>query len=859
METLTVETSIPSVSSPIPTACFEDSPEPSSTTRIISKRVTSQDVTPSLDNISTLANRFDDILGVTTTTVDSHGEKADVSNMETTITASPTPTLRIYKDHLKKPKKILDALNDLSWVEAMQEELFQFKIQNVWSLVDCLKGVKPIGTKWVLKNKKDERGIVIRNKARLMAQGHTQEEEIDYDEKKDGIFLSQDKYVGDILKKFAYSDVRSANTPMDKENPWEKTELGKIGCQFLGRRLISWQCKKQKIMATSTTEAEYVAAASGCEQVLWIQNQLLDYGHHFIRDCFEKKLISVDHIHTDNNVVDLLTKPFDVGRFQYLVVEQAMRGYVKGNHVIYTTFPHHTPSPEAQQTSPTTHSSSLLLPVINEPLPTVIPFDTPQLRQYTRRARIAQSSALPPVADEPASPIRDDMIQYQGLLPLLLMRALKVRVKLLEDREGGGIAQSGEDAPIKGRSLDKGEEAAIERSMEKGSNNIEEMVNVLTSLDAATVLSSGVSVIISPVTKVYVAEVPTGSGSIPTDSPPSIGVPTGSDVVPTASPIFTTAIVATPYTRRKGKEKMVESETPKKKKIQEQMDVQMARQLEEEMERDAQRMNEQIARDAEIASIHAEEELPLCKSSQITYSTKKAPLKEATKRVLYVSAQESCRLESKTFKGITLEEIKEKFDPVWKQFQNFIPIGSKQEAERFKRKRPRLEQDSAKKAKTSEEVPEEKLKEMMQLIPVEEVYVEALQVKHPIIDWEVHTKGERSYWKIIRPAANDKEMELWVELKRLYEPDVEDKLWTHTQTMMHDSVEWRLYDSCGVHPVLSKDQEIFMLVEKEYPLRKGLAIVMIINKLQVENYSQMANDLILKIHKITNSRRQQDD
>nr|GFA34404.1 putative ribonuclease H-like domain-containing protein [Tanacetum cinerariifolium] len=80
------------------------------------------------------------------------------------------------------PKKIYDALRDPRWVEAMQEELLQFKIQNVCSLVDCPKGVRPIGTKWVLKNKKDERGIVIRNKARLVAQGHAQEEGIDYDE-----------------------------------------------------------------------------------------------------------------------------------------------------------------------------------------------------------------------------------------------------------------------------------------------------------------------------------------------------------------------------------------------------------------------------------------------------------------------------------------------------------------------------------------------------------------------------------------------------------------------------------------------------------------------------------------------------
>nr|GEY56512.1 ribonuclease H-like domain-containing protein [Tanacetum cinerariifolium] len=84
-----------------------------------------------------------------------------------------------------------------------------------------------------------------------------------------------------------------------------------------------------------------------------------------------------------------------------------------------------------------------------------------------------------------------------------------------------------------------------------------------------------------------VAKVPTGSGSIPTAGPPTAEVPTGSDVVPTAGPISATATVVTPYTRRKGKETMVESETLKKKKIQEQMDIQMARQLEEKMERDA--------------------------------------------------------------------------------------------------------------------------------------------------------------------------------------------------------------------------------------------------------------------------------
>ncbi|GKB46759.1 hypothetical protein Tco_0897512, partial [Tanacetum coccineum] len=144
---------------------------------------------------------------------------------------------------------------------------------------------------------------------------------------------------------FSNSDYAGAN--LDR-----KSTTG--GCQFLGSRLISWQCKKQPIVATSTTEAKYVVAANCCGQVLWVQNQLLDYGfnfmntkihidnesiicivknpvyhsktkhieirHHFIRDSYEKKLIRVEKIHTDFNVADLLTKAFDGPMFHFLVV-----------------------------------------------------------------------------------------------------------------------------------------------------------------------------------------------------------------------------------------------------------------------------------------------------------------------------------------------------------------------------------------------------------------------------------------------------------------------------------------------------------------------------------------------------------
>ncbi|GJY89658.1 putative ribonuclease H-like domain-containing protein [Tanacetum coccineum] len=64
----------------------------------------------------------------------------------------------------------------------MQEELLQFKLQEVWTLVELSNVKRAIGTKWVFKNKKDERGIMIKNKARLVAQEYTQEEGIDYDE-----------------------------------------------------------------------------------------------------------------------------------------------------------------------------------------------------------------------------------------------------------------------------------------------------------------------------------------------------------------------------------------------------------------------------------------------------------------------------------------------------------------------------------------------------------------------------------------------------------------------------------------------------------------------------------------------------
>ncbi|GJW62815.1 putative ribonuclease H-like domain-containing protein [Tanacetum coccineum] len=112
-------------------------------------------------------------------------QEIELGNIPQSYAVPTTPHTRIHKDHPiehEEPKRVSKALSDPTWVEAMQEELLQFKLQKVWILMDLPKCHRAIGTKWVYKNKKDERGIVIRNKARLVAQGHTQEEGIDYDE-----------------------------------------------------------------------------------------------------------------------------------------------------------------------------------------------------------------------------------------------------------------------------------------------------------------------------------------------------------------------------------------------------------------------------------------------------------------------------------------------------------------------------------------------------------------------------------------------------------------------------------------------------------------------------------------------------
>nr|GEZ16002.1 hypothetical protein [Tanacetum cinerariifolium] len=577
----------------------------------------------------------------------------------------------------------------------------------------------------------------------------------------------------------------------------------------------------------------------------------------------------------NNKISKFLMYPRIVPLFDAMLVQQ---GKGSGTPIV----PHHTPSPKAQSQLHTTHPSPTFPPVTTTSIPKVTPSDTPIVRQYTRRTRIAQSSVLLTVADEHVSPLRDvsqgeacptdsgfiaDQGSMQQTIPELTalctslqrqlseltakfqaqeveINRLKERVKLLEDREGVAATRSGDDVLIKGRSMDEGEAAT-----EKISDDSEEIATVLTSIDAATVLAS------------RVVNVPTGSGSVPTASTPAEEqVPTGSDVVPTASPVFATATVVAPYSRRKGKKVMVESKTPKKQKI---------------------------ARDAEIARIHAEEELQImidgldrnnetiAKYLQEYHQfASELPIERRIELITdLVKYQDNYakiyKYHSQQRKAMTKKQKRDYYMAV---IRNFIPMGSKEEAERIKRKGLNLEQESTKKQKTSEkvpeeamspeEVPEDKVKEMMQLVTVEEVYVKALQVKHHIINWKVYTEGQRSYWKITRLGGSLANYQFFIDLLKHLDREDLNQLWRLVKETLSNrppTIDWRLYDTYGVHHVTAKDKEIFMLVEKDYPLRKALALVMICYKLQVENYSQMANDLVSKIYKIASTPRQQED
>ncbi|GJY24308.1 hypothetical protein Tco_0397966, partial [Tanacetum coccineum] len=292
-----------------------------------------------------------------------------------------------------------------------------------------------------------------------------------------------------------------------------------------------------------------------------------------------------------------------------------------------------------------------------------------------------------------------------------------------------------------------------------------EMANVLSTLEAANILASGgsKSVFTTPSSTIATAStcvspiVATANGSFPTTA------------------VFTTASVATPRVMRssrgiviepsspisinipsirkkdKGKGIMTEPENPSKEK---ELDMMIA-ELNRSNEMVAKHLNEYEQAEAELSH---DEKVELI-NELLKYQMDLAQIKKYQAH--------SASWKAKDFKGMTFDQIEEKFFPVWEKIQDVVPMDSKLEIERLKRPGIQLAQKSLKKLKIAKAS-----------VPAEEVYIEALQLLRKF-DREDLDK----LWSLVKETFSitdpieDKEKMLWVELKRLYEPDPRDKLW----------------------------------------------------------------------------------
>ncbi|GKC00369.1 hypothetical protein Tco_0986505 [Tanacetum coccineum] len=219
-------------------------------------------------------------------------------------------------------------------------------------------------------------------------------------------------------------------------------------------------------------------------------------------------------------------------------------------------------------------------------------------------------------------------------------------------------------------------------------------------------------------------------------------------------------------------------------------------------------------------------------------------------------------------KKLSFDEIKELFETTMKRVKDFVPMESDRLVPKIsngsskRTAETELDHEGSKRQKTNEEqsaeeekeLSKEELHKLMMIVPVEKVYVEALQ--------KFNRDDLDKLWSLVKERfsstdpTNDKERTLWVELKRLFEPDIDDILWK-LQRYMHDPLTMRLYDTCGVHHVsTNRGHDIFMLVEKDYLLTRGILTLMLCNKLQVDQYSEMANELLKKIFILANRPRQ---
>ncbi|RVW93475.1 putative mitochondrial protein [Vitis vinifera] len=262
-----------------------------------------------------------------------------------------------------EPKNVEEALNDEAWVEALHEELNQFSRNEVWFLVPRPKDVNVIGTKWILKNKMDENGVIVRNKARMSRVSFL----VGFSMKKcmwnnlngfktlgfmrggadrtlfirrnDEVFLVAQIYVDDIVFG-SISNEWALDFSKNMKSEFEISMVGEL-TYFLG-----FQVKQLKdgIFLSQSKYTGHSFSVGVCARyqaypkeshlialkliisainisknpVIHSRTKHIDIRHHFIRDLVEDKVVSLEYVPIEGQIVDILTKPLDVSRFESL-------------------------------------------------------------------------------------------------------------------------------------------------------------------------------------------------------------------------------------------------------------------------------------------------------------------------------------------------------------------------------------------------------------------------------------------------------------------------------------------------------------------------------------------------------------
>ncbi|GJR10831.1 hypothetical protein Tco_0793483 [Tanacetum coccineum] len=273
---------------------------------------------------------------------------------------------------------------------------------------------------------------------------------------------------------------------------------------------------------------------------------------------------------------------------------------------------------------------------------------------------------------------------------------------------------------------------------------------------------------------------------------------------------------------------------------------------------------------------------------------RKPPTKAQKRNQMCTYLKNMANYKHSQLKNKSFEEIQMLFDNTMKWVDSFVPMdtevveGSKSQAEGSKKRtREELESDNSKKQKIDENVEAEvddeaEMKKLMEIVPDDEVAIDAipLATKSPIIvDWKIIKEGKMGYFQIIRADRSSRryssmirmlqnidkedletpcklvkakhgntrleeayERVLWGDLKVMFKPDVESKVWRNLQG--YNVTVWKLFSSSGVHFVRFQNLHIFMLVEKKYSLTPATIIKMLNKKLQTDQWNKMWYQLL---------------